>query len=153
MHGKSGLLSPGNASSHSKALSSPPPPPTTNPPPPPPPVCSNVFFLFPFHRAVDPTILRQTEMGSLTRAKKLAGACRTHERFVLKVETIGDAYMVVSGVPERNENRHVSEISNMTLDLLSSIVSFRVKHRPGTQLRLRVGLHTGPCAAGKISLE
>ena len=65
------------------------------------------------------------------------------------METIGDAYMVVSGVPERNGNRHVSEIANMALDLLSSIVSFRVRHRPGVQLCLRVGLHTGPCAAGE----
>ncbi|XP_070179554.1 atrial natriuretic peptide receptor 2-like [Littorina saxatilis] len=69
---------------------------------------------------------------------------------VYKVETIGDAYMVVSGVPERNENRHVSEIANVALDFLSSIGSFRVVHRPGMQLSLRIGIHTGPCAAGVV---
>ena len=57
--------------------------------------------------------------------------------------------MVVSGVPERNENRHVTEIANMALDFLGSIVTFRVRHRPDTQLCLRVGVHTGPCAAGE----
>ncbi|XP_076466014.1 atrial natriuretic peptide receptor 1-like [Babylonia areolata] len=71
---------------------------------------------------------------------------------VYKVETIGDAYMVVSGAPERNENRHVTEIANMALDLLASIHSFQVRHRPGLKLCLRVGLHTGPCATGVVGL-
>ena len=59
------------------------------------------------------------------------------------METIGDAYMVASGVPERNGSRHAAEIGSMALDLLSSVKSFRMRHRPSEQLQLRSGMHTG----------
>lgn len=51
--------------------------------------------------------------------------------------------MVVSGLPIRNENRHGGEIATMSLDLLSSVDTFKVKHRPEHQLQLRIGIHTG----------
>ena len=63
--------------------------------------------------------------------------------FPIKIETIGDAYMVVSGLPTRNENRHAGEIATMALDLLSSVTTFRIRHRPQTQLQMRIGLHSG----------
>ncbi|KAL4227619.1 Nitrogen permease reactivator protein [Mactra antiquata] len=66
---------------------------------------------------------------------------------VYKVETIGDAYMTVSGLPVRNGNKHTEEIGNMSLDLLKAASKFRIKHKPGKQLLLRIGIHTGPCAA------
>ncbi|KAJ8303918.1 hypothetical protein KUTeg_017501 [Tegillarca granosa] len=66
------------------------------------------------------------------------------------VETIGDAYMVVSGLPVQNKDRHAVEIANMALNLQRSIYTFQIKHRPGMQLRLRIGIHTGPCAAGVV---
>ncbi|XP_033638066.1 atrial natriuretic peptide receptor 1-like [Asterias rubens] len=69
---------------------------------------------------------------------------------VYKVETIGDAYMVASGVPERNGSRHAAEIGSMALDLLSSVKSFRMRHRPSEQLQLRSGMHTGPVVAGVV---
>ncbi|KAJ6664832.1 hypothetical protein lerEdw1_005804 [Lerista edwardsae] len=59
------------------------------------------------------------------------------------VETIGDAYMVASGLPKRNGQRHAAEIANMALDILSSVGSFQVKHLPSLPIRIRMGLHSG----------
>ncbi|XP_053658812.1 atrial natriuretic peptide receptor 2 [Anopheles marshallii] len=72
---------------------------------------------------------------------------------VYKVETIGDAYMVVSGLPVRNGNLHAREISRMALRLLAAVYKFTIRHRPNEQLRLRIGLHSGPCVAGVVGLK
>ncbi|XP_047510982.1 atrial natriuretic peptide receptor 1-like isoform X1 [Pieris napi] len=72
---------------------------------------------------------------------------------VYKVETIGDAYMVVSGLPERNGTRHACEVARMALALLDAVRRFRIRHRPQDQLKLRIGLHSGPCVAGVVGLK
>lgn len=72
---------------------------------------------------------------------------------VYKVETIGDAYMVVSGLPVRNGIMNAREIARMSLALLKQVLSFKIRHRPGEQLNLRIGIHTGPCAAGVVGLK
>ena len=64
---------------------------------------------------------------------------------VYKVETIGDAYMVVSGLPERNGLQHAREIAVMSLALLVSASKFTIPHMPDTSLKLRIGLHSGTC--------
>lgn len=61
----------------------------------------------------------------------------------LQVETIGDAYMVVSGLPVRNGNLHGREIARMALALLDTVRTFRIRHRPEQQLKLRIGIHSG----------
>ncbi|KAJ8722786.1 hypothetical protein PYW07_003966 [Mythimna separata] len=71
---------------------------------------------------------------------------------VYKVETIGDAYMVVSGLPIRNSDRHVGEIASMALELLNAVKSHKISHRPNETLKLRIGIHTGAVVAGVVGL-
>nr|XP_004671907.1 heat-stable enterotoxin receptor [Jaculus jaculus] len=72
---------------------------------------------------------------------------------VYKVETIGDAYVVASGLPKRNGNRHAVDISKMALDILSFIGTFELEHLPGLPVWIRIGVHSGPCAAGVVGIK
>ena len=72
---------------------------------------------------------------------------------VYKVETIGDAYMVVSGLPKSNGQQHAGEIASMSLHLLTAIQKFKLRHRPNDTLKLRIGIHSGPCVAGVVGLK
>uniref|UniRef100_A0A671VV97 Guanylate cyclase n=1 Tax=Sparus aurata TaxID=8175 RepID=A0A671VV97_SPAAU len=71
---------------------------------------------------------------------------------VYKVETIGDAYMVASGLPKRNGNKHAAEIANMSLNILSAVGTFHMQHMPDVPVRIRIGIHSGPCVAGVVGL-
>ncbi|CAL4103951.1 unnamed protein product, partial [Meganyctiphanes norvegica] len=72
---------------------------------------------------------------------------------VYKMETIGDAYMVVSGLPERNGEKHASEIAEMALVLLETVGTFQLPHKKTEKLQVRVGLHSGTCVAGVVGTK
>ena len=69
---------------------------------------------------------------------------------VYKVETINDSYMVASGLPVKNGNKHAVEIATMALDLMAGSAVFIIPHRPAERLQLRVGIHTGPVVSGVV---
>ncbi|KAJ1352398.1 Receptor-type guanylate cyclase gcy-7 [Parelaphostrongylus tenuis] len=61
---------------------------------------------------------------------------------VYKVETIGDGYLCVSGLPHRNGHEHIKEICNMSLEFMESLADFSIPHLPNDRINLRIGVHT-----------
>jgi class 3 adenylate cyclase len=64
-----------------------------------------------------------------------------------KVKTIGDAYMVVGGLPERSDD-HPERVTAMALDLAESVGRIEAATRLG--ITFRIGIHSGPVVAGVI---
>ena len=64
-----------------------------------------------------------------------------------KIKTIGDAYMVAGGLPQRRAD-HAQAVARMALDMQTAIAAFADPE--GRPLQLRIGIHTGPAAAGVI---
>jgi class 3 adenylate cyclase len=60
-----------------------------------------------------------------------------------KIKTIGDAYMVVGGLPSPRHD-HAAAVAAMALDMQATVAA------RGEGLALRIGLHTGPVVAGVI---
>uniref|UniRef100_A0A914YCN1 Guanylate cyclase n=1 Tax=Panagrolaimus superbus TaxID=310955 RepID=A0A914YCN1_9BILA len=71
---------------------------------------------------------------------------------VYKVETIGDGYLCVSGLPHRNGNQHAKHIANMSLSFMKSLDRYTIPHLPGERISLRIGLHTGGVVTGVVGL-
>ncbi|KAK6061286.1 hypothetical protein COOONC_01049 [Cooperia oncophora] len=68
------------------------------------------------------------------------------------VETIGDAYMIVSGVPSENGNNHVQHIADIALKMRAFVSNFKLQHRPDEVMMVRIGFHSGSVAAGVVGL-
>ena len=64
-----------------------------------------------------------------------------------KVKTIGDAYMVVGGMPEQSDD-HPGRVAAMALDLAASVGRIEAARRLG--ITFRIGIHCGPIVAGVI---
>jgi adenylate cyclase len=64
-----------------------------------------------------------------------------------KIKTIGDAYMVASGLPIPRPD-HADAIANMALEMQAAVNHFQAKHNE--TLKIRIGINTGVVIAGVI---
>ncbi|CAI4224363.1 unnamed protein product [Auanema sp. JU1783] len=69
-----------------------------------------------------------------------------------KVENVGDAYLVVSGIPDLPDNLHLTEICRISLELKKFMKTLVVLHRPDYTLRVKMGISYGAVAAGVLGL-
>ena len=67
-----------------------------------------------------------------------------------KIKTIGDAYMVVGGLPNPMSNP-TEAIANMALDMQETIRQY--PREDGSPFNLRIGIDTGPVVAGVIGMK
>ncbi|WP_249071198.1 adenylate/guanylate cyclase domain-containing protein [Argonema antarcticum] len=67
-----------------------------------------------------------------------------------KIKTIGDAYMVVGGLPVPRDD-HAEAIAEMALDMQTSINRFRAQKNE--LLQIRIGINTGQVVAGVIGIK
>ena len=70
---------------------------------------------------------------------------------VYKVETIGDAHLIVAGCPVKSTN-HALKICDMAFDMMDGI---KLLKDPGTgkEVEMRIGCHSGPVVAGIVGLK
>ncbi|MFB2922742.1 adenylate/guanylate cyclase domain-containing protein [Aerosakkonema sp. BLCC-F2] len=67
-----------------------------------------------------------------------------------KIKTIGDAYMVVGGLPIPRQD-HAEAIAKMALDMQLEIKQFNALNN--VDFSMRIGINTGPVVAGVIGIK
>ncbi|XP_055354864.1 atrial natriuretic peptide receptor 1-like [Paramacrobiotus metropolitanus] len=63
---------------------------------------------------------------------------------IYKVEAVGDMFLAASGLPQRNGDSHVRYICAFALKVMQTGSALSLPEK----LCFRIGIHTGPCAAG-----
>lgn len=67
-----------------------------------------------------------------------------------KIKTIGDAYMVVGGLPAPRAD-HAEAVADIALEMQQEVVKFVT--RSGQPFHMRIGINTGPVIAGVIGAK
>ncbi|XP_055346518.1 atrial natriuretic peptide receptor 1-like [Paramacrobiotus metropolitanus] len=97
----------------------------------------------------------ESALDTVELLNKLYGVCdavvAAHD--VYKVETVIDAYLVASGVPVRNGNKHAEQVASMALGIRREISNLRATMDKAKNFKLRAGLHSGSCVAGVVGLK
>ncbi len=80
-----------------------------------------------------------------------SGFDRIAEQFELeKIKTIGDAYMMVSGVPSIRAD-HAEACANAAFELVETVRMFNRRHQ--LEWGIRIGMNSGPVVAGIIGTK
>ncbi len=74
----------------------------------------------------------------------------SESRGLEKIKTIGDAYMVVGGLPTPRED-HGEAIALLALEMQVALTQFNLKI--GENFQLRIGIHSGSVVAGIIGIS
>lgn len=64
-----------------------------------------------------------------------------------KIKTVGDSYMVASGLPEIRED-HATALADMAIDMIAAVERISLENKE--DITLRIGIHRGPAVAGVI---
>jgi class 3 adenylate cyclase len=96
----------------------------------------------PFSRALAPETLVQLLDDLFRRFDEIAG-----QHGLEKIKTIGDAYMIVAGLPDPRPD-HALAMAEMALAMLAATEAFARDHN--VAMPIRIGMHSGPAVAGVI---
>ncbi len=97
-----------------------------------------------------------TKLAAKKRPEKLVEILNSYfsgydelaERYgVEKIKTIGDAYMVAAGIPQKRTD-HAAALARMGADMIQA--TDRISRELGLDLAIRVGVHSGEVTAGVI---
>ena len=64
-----------------------------------------------------------------------------------KIKTIGDSYMLAGGIPLHRAD-HAQAVADIALEMIQTLATLNAEK--GTNLRVRIGINTGPIVAGVI---
>ena len=101
-------------------------------------------------------IVSFTEMSEKISSEKIVGFLNdmfsqfddlTETYGVEKIKTIGDSYMVVSGMPVQKED-HALTLFNLAKEMIK--ISAQFKDHNGNPIKLRIGINSGPAISGVI---
>ena len=101
-------------------------------------------------------IVSFTEMSEKISSEKIVGFLNdmfsqfddlTETYGVEKIKTIGDSYMVVSGMPVQRED-HALTLFNLAKEMIK--ISAQFKDHNGNPIKLRIGINSGPAISGVI---
>jgi adenylate cyclase len=67
-----------------------------------------------------------------------------------KIKTIGDCYMLVGGIPNR-DSEHCQKVACFAIDALKEIADYSTSS--GNQLQARIGINTGTVVAGVVGTD
>ncbi len=101
-------------------------------------------------------IVSFTEMSEKISSEKIVGFLNdmfsqfddlTETYGVEKIKTIGDSYMVVSGMPVQRKD-HALTLFNLAKEMIK--ISAQFKDHNGNPIKLRIGINSGPAISGVI---
>ncbi|MGI0483954.1 adenylate/guanylate cyclase domain-containing protein [Pantanalinema rosaneae CENA516] len=94
--------------------------------------------------------IKPTELVNLLNQIFSAFDELTEKHRLEKIKTIGDAYMVVGGLPVARPD-HAVAVAQMALDMQAVITQFQTRY--SDQLQIRIGMNSGSVVAGVIGVK